>query len=178
MGTPEGLFRVGNKLLSRKRVDRCLDKIFQWRVQGFSQQEVADKLYLERTFISRLEKLGEIRKGHRLAVIGFPVENRQEIAEMSSEAGAEYTWIMDNRQRWNLIEGRSALDFFNYAVGELNRLQEFDTIILLTSEKWYQLAAALLDSQIIHYQLGESPLEQDCKVDLSRFSSLLEKINY
>lgn len=65
-------FRAGDKLLNRVKLDRIVDRIFQLRVSGLSQQEVAQRVGCDRSFVSRLESLAEVRKGGSLAVIGFP----------------------------------------------------------------------------------------------------------
>ena len=62
------LFRVGDKLLNRDKLDRIVDRIFNWRVSGLSQQEVAARVGCDRSFVSRLESLAEVRKGGSVAV--------------------------------------------------------------------------------------------------------------
>ena len=61
----EQIFRIGDKLISLDRAERLLEQVLKLRSQGFSQQEVARRLCLDRSFISRLESAGEIRKGKR-----------------------------------------------------------------------------------------------------------------
>jgi len=172
----DSLVRIGNKLVSRKKIEESLDSIWYWRQQGYSQQEVARKLSLERSFISRLESMGEIRKGKRIAVIGFPVKNKKEISDQAFQAGAEYVLLMDDEERWNLINKRSALDFFNYVTEQINFLKEFDTLLLLSSDKWYQLALAFLNNQIVFVSLGDSPLKQDCQINPKQIGFLLSHL--
>jgi len=172
----EEIIRIGNKIVSRAKIEEVLDKILYWRGQGFSQQEVARKLALERSFISRLEKIGEIRKGRRLAVVGFPLENKLEITEIAKQSGAEFVWIMNNKERWDIMSELSALDFFNYIMENLSRLQEFDGLVLVTSQKWHQLASAFLNIPLVFISLGESPLNKDCRIDPNKISSILQKM--
>ena len=73
------LVRIGEKVISIPRINNKINEILQYRMLGMSQQEAADKLGGERTFISRLEGLGEIRKGQSIAAIGFPIKNRAEV---------------------------------------------------------------------------------------------------
>ena len=58
-----GFFRIGDKLLNRTKLDRIIDRIFELRMSGASQQEVAQRIGCDRTFVSRLEGLAEVRKG-------------------------------------------------------------------------------------------------------------------
>ena len=57
--------RIGSKLLSRQKLNQAIDKILEMRVQGNSQTEVAGILGVDRSFISRLEALGEVNRGQR-----------------------------------------------------------------------------------------------------------------
>ncbi len=157
--------RIGSKIVSRIKIDRMIDKILKFRSQGLSQQEVAKRLNLERTFISRIESLGEIRKGKRIAIVGFPVANKDEIISLCENMGIEYVWLMNNEERWGLIRDRQALDFFNMIVSVISKLKDFDLIILLSTERWSRVAEAFLDNEIIFFEIGQSPLEKDCLID-------------
>jgi len=170
------IIRIGNKLISTEKVSGIIEDIFRLRVKGYSQQEVARRLSLDRSFISRLEAVGEIRKGRRVAVIGFPIENKQELANICRERGLDFTFILNNQERWSLVGRQRALDFFNQAMEIVSRLREYDTLILITSERWYRLAEALLDLQIIFVNLGSTPVQEDRRVDPALFEQTLQEI--
>src|SRR5690554_6283612 len=72
------LIRVGEKVIQRSRIIRFVDRLLARRAAGLSQLEAARELGVDRTLISRLEAIGEVRKGARLALIGFPIANRAE----------------------------------------------------------------------------------------------------
>jgi predicted XRE-type DNA-binding protein len=57
------ILRIGTKVIDRHRVHEHVDQALDLRSTGMSQQEVAAALGTERSFISRLEGLGEIRRG-------------------------------------------------------------------------------------------------------------------
>ncbi|HAI51924.1 MAG TPA: transcriptional regulator, partial [Firmicutes bacterium] len=84
-----GFFRIGDKLLNRTKLDRIIDRIFELRISGLSQQEVAQRVGCDRSFISRLESLAEVRKGGSLAVIGFPLSNTGELKALCRELGVD-----------------------------------------------------------------------------------------
>ena len=67
--------RIQDKIINWQKIEKILQRALQMRERGFSQQEVADRLSLDRTFISRLESVGEIRKGQSIACVGFPILN-------------------------------------------------------------------------------------------------------
>ncbi len=172
----EQTIRVGDKIISIDRAVRVLEQVLRLRSQGLSQQEVARRLSLDRSFVSRLEAIGEIRKGRRVAVIGFPIENKQELIDISRERGLDFTFILSNQERWSLVSRQKALDFFNQVMEIISSLKEYDTLILITSERWYRLAEALLDLQIIFVNLGSTPVQENRRVDPVLFKQTLQDI--
>ena len=55
---PEDLFRIGEKMISPEKLNRIIEQILEQRSRGLSQQEVAVRFGVDRTFVSRLEGLG------------------------------------------------------------------------------------------------------------------------
>ncbi|HOA36056.1 MAG TPA: transcriptional regulator [Bacillota bacterium] len=172
----ENIVRIGEKLVSVDRARRLLERVLNLRAQGLSQQEVARRLSLDRSFISRLEAISEVRKGKRVAVIGFPVENKDELTGICQELGLDFFLLMTNRERWELVEGKQALDFLNEVLELITRLREYEILVMATSERWYRLAEALLDCQILYVNLGPTPVSEDMQVDPERFRNLIEQL--
>lgn len=172
----ENIVRIGEKLVSVDRARRLLERVLNLRAQGLSQQEVARRLSLDRSFISRLEAISEVRKGKRVAVIGFPVENKDELTGICQELGLDFILLMTNRERWELVEGKQALDFLNEVLELITRLREYEILVMATSERWYRLAEALLDCQILYVNLGPTPVSEDMQVDPERFRNLIEQL--
>lgn len=171
------LVRIGEKVVSRGKIEDAVGEILELRAAGFSQQEVAGRLGLDRTFISRLETLGEVRKGKRLAVIGFPILNCEEIDLIAKQRGIEFTWLMSEKERWELVREQSALDFLDLIMEKIAELQRFDLVIMIGSRKWYKIAEALLDCEVIFLELGLSPITEDCTLEPERFAAILEQVN-
>ena len=172
----ENIMRIGEKLVSVDRARHLLERVLNLRAQGLSQQEVARRLSLDRSFISRLEAISEVRKGKRVAVIGFPVKNKDELAGICRELGLDFFLLMTNRERWELVEGKQALDFLNEVLELITRLSEYEILVMATSERWYRLAEALLDCQILYVNLGPTPVGEDMQVDPERFRNLIEQL--
>ena len=168
--------RIGEKLIDSERVHRMVDRVLELRHQGFSQQEVAKKLKMERTFISRLENLGEVRRGKRLGILGFPIKNKEEITGIAEKAGFDFLLLMTDEERWQFVRERSGMDFFNEMMGIIARLRECDTILILGSSKWISLGEALFDKQVLYMELGETPIDGDVYLDPEAFKSLLTKV--
>ncbi len=172
----ERLFRIGEKLISLDRAFRIAEKAMELREQGYSQQETSKRLQLDRSFVSRLESIGEIRKGNRIAVIGFPLANAVQLTELCRTYDLEFYMILNNRERWEMVRDKQALDFFNRIFELVARLRQFDLLIMITSEKWFHLAEALLDIQIIHLDLGPTPIEEDRNFEQARLENTLKQI--
>ena len=103
---PDELMRIGEKIISMPKIEESVRKILQLRSTGLSQQEVANLLGLDRTFISRLESIGEIRKGKKIAVFGFPIKNKDEIKKISAALGVDFIYVVNEEERWNLVQDR------------------------------------------------------------------------
>ena len=172
----EELFRVGEKMISLRRIHETVRAILELRSKGLSQQEVANSLHLDRTFISRLESMGELRKGKKVALIGFPLKNKEELIRIAQGRGVDYVWIMDEEERWELVGKQTAMDFFNYVIDVLATLKTYDSIILVGSKKWHRIAEALLDAQVIFLELGSSPITEDCYLDPGYLEKTLDQI--
>lgn len=170
------LFRVGDKLISLNKATRLIEAALNLRQEGASQQETATKLNLDRSFVSRLETVGEIRKGGRVAVIGFPLDNSAELAQVCRDKGLDFYLLLNNKERWALVQNKEALAFFNMVLDLVTRLRDFDTLILITSDKWFRLAEALLDLQIIHLELGQTPIEGDRRLDPELMKNTIEQV--
>jgi len=173
---PERIFRVGEKMISLDKAARIVEKVLEMREKGVSQQETAKRLHLDRSFVSRLEAIGEIRKGNRVAVIGFPLDNTDQLSEICRNYGLDFYLLLNNRERWELVRDQQALDFFNRMFDLVASLREFDTLIMISSERWYQLAEALLDIQIIYINLGPTPIREDRFLDPKQLKKTLDLV--
>lgn len=167
------ILRIGDKVIDKHRIDQAIEKVLELRMKGFSQQDTANELGLERSFISRLEGLGEIRKGGRIAVVGFPIKNIPQIRERLIQRGIEYIVLLSEKERWDFISGKSGIELFNETMGILQHLRTYDKVIILGSKQRVKMIAALLDKDIITFELGESPLSEDVYVDPEELERIL-----
>jgi len=169
-----GYIRIGEKLVSREKIMRMVDKVLERRASGLSQQEVASDLGLDRSFISRLETLGELRKGGKISLIGFPVGNKEELADIAEEFGVDHVYLLTEAERWALIRERSGAELLNEIMSLLGALRAFDTVILIGSDMRIKLAEALVDKQIIPIYIGASPIREDKYVDPQELRAVLQ----
>jgi hypothetical protein len=75
-----------------------------------------------------------------------------------------------------MVQDKQALDFFNTIFELVTRLRQFDTLVMITSDKWYNLAEALLDLQIMHLDLGPTPIDDDRTVDPEHLRDTLKQV--
>ncbi|WP_350343766.1 transcriptional regulator [Proteinivorax tanatarense] len=167
------LYRINDKTISKQKITDTIDKILSYRAQGLSQTEVSDKLNLDRIFISRLEKMGEIRKGKNIAIIGFPIENIQQVQNISEKFGVNFTLLLSEQQRWHFVESKEGVDLFNQILKLVNDLKSFDVVIVIASDKRIRQISNLLDQKIVPYPIGKSPIKEDVVVNTDEIEKLL-----
>ncbi|MFW6309136.1 MAG: transcriptional regulator [bacterium] len=169
--------RVGNKIINEKKIMRVIDKILQMREDGLSQSQVAREINVDRSFISRLESIGEVRKGDKIALVGFPVENKQELTNLGQKYGLDYIYLLTEKERWNFIEESSGLEIFNQVIELIVKLKEFDLIIFIGSDMRLDLIEKLMDGEIIGIKIGESPINENKYVDTDKIEKIFAALS-
>jgi len=170
------LIRVGDKLIDRNRIDRAIDRILDERRRGRSQQEVAEKFKIDRSFISRLENLGEIRKGGTIAVVGFPIGNKEELYRVCQEEGVDFTLLLTEKERWAFVEERSGIELVNEIMELIRRVRAYDTVIVLGSDKRVEMIQALLGNDVVSEPIGHSPLREDVYYEPEKLRALIRAL--
>ncbi|MGI6585566.1 MAG: transcriptional regulator [Gracilibacteraceae bacterium] len=170
------LIRIGEKVISIPRINNKINEILQCRMLGLSQQETADKLGVERTFISRLEGIGEIRKGKSIAAIGFPIKNRAEVEKVLKTYGVDYFLLMSEAERIDYVNNCSGAQLANRIIELVNKLRGFDIVIVMASDYWNRLARELLDNKVIEIDIGKSPIKKDVNVNLDNLTEILKTL--
>ncbi|NLG87096.1 MAG: transcriptional regulator [Firmicutes bacterium] len=172
----EQFARIGEKVIDRDRLYHVVDRILELRAAGVSQQEVAERLGTERSFISRLETLGEIHRGERLALVGFPIANKDELLSLAQEEGIEYTLILTDEERWRFVREKSGNELLNEVMQIIADVKTYDTVIFLGSDMRVRVVEALLDKKVVCIEIGRSPIKRDCEIDANKLRRLIRKI--
>lgn len=167
------LIRIGDKVVSRKKIEKAIDEIIKLRTLGLSQSDVGERMNIERTFISRLEGLGEIRKGQSIAAVGFPIKNKQEVEKVLKEYGVEYYLLMSEEERNNFVNQSNGPTLINYMMELINKFRSFDTVIAMTSDYRNKIIKDMLDNQIVEIDIGKSPLKEDVSVNIDMLVDIL-----
>lgn len=166
-------YRIGDKLISMEKLNRLMEQIISLRSQGISQQEVAERCGVDRSFVSRLESLGAVRRGASIAVVGFPLKNKEEIFSLLDELGVDFRLIMTNDERWRFVKEKSGLELLNEIMSLVPKVRTYDVVILIGSRQRIKWCAALLDKEVLGINLGESPLNEDKYVDPEQLRELI-----
>lgn len=169
-------YRIQDKIVSWERIEKSLKKALLLRSRGFSQQETADRLGIDRTFISRLEGIGELRKGQTIACVGFPILNREEIQGVLEGEGVDYTLLMSEAERLAFVDQRSGKELLNELMNLTARVRSYDAVLLMGSDERLKLMEGVLDGQVISIELGESPLTEDQWVDPDEVRTILRSL--
>ena len=174
---PGQLWRIGDKVISADRLLGIIEQMLNLRSRGLTQQEVAQMVGVDRSFLSRLEALGELRRGERVAVVGFPVANKTELEQAAREAGADFVLLMTNEERWRYARERTGDQLFNEMMLLFSSLTGYDRIVFLGSDMRIRLVEAIFGSdRVVGVDLGRSPLGSDVYVDPQRLAALVRGV--
>ncbi|HHV56746.1 MAG TPA: transcriptional regulator [Firmicutes bacterium] len=170
------LTRIGGKVIDRGRIYRVVDRILDLRAAGVSQQEVAAHEGTERSFVSRLEALGEVYRGARIALVGFPIGNKEEILALAQEEGIEYTLVMTDEERWRFVREKSGSELLNEVMQIIAAVRGYDVVVFLGSDMRVRVVEALLDKKVVCVEIGHSPIKGDRLVDPEKLRRLLREL--
>lgn len=171
------LIRVGDKVLSLEKLESKIRKILKLRAQGSTQAEVAEILGIDRSFISHLEGLGEIRKGFKVGLIAFPVKNKKEVEKIAEELGVDVYLVMSQEEREKKVEAANGAYVFNEVMEIITKLVDCDVILVAASELRIRQAEKIFGEQkVVGIPLGKSPLRSDVELDIQELKSLIENL--
>ena len=174
------LFRIGDKVISKDKLMAALEGILLSRTKGATQEDVARRAGVPRSFVSNIETLGALRYGARIAFIAFPISNAHEAMQLAQSFGIELALGMsqDDRQR---VGQEPASDMFNRMVDTLAALRSFDTVVVAASDYRIETFRRIIDGDVVGIDLGSSPITEDKVLDLEVlrdvFSSLTQESN-
>ena len=171
------VMRIGDKVLNKKKIYAIIDKTLNLRSEGLSQQEVANIMGLDRPFISRLEKLGEVRKGRKIGVVAFPIENKYELEQYLKKEGVDFMLLMTDEERWGFVKEKQGIELFNDVMEMIARLRSCDVIIVIGSNYRIKLCEALVDKEVIGIEIGKSPIEANKVIDMQVIRDVFSTLN-
>ena len=168
--------RIQDKIINWQKIEKILQRALQMRERGFSQQEVADRLSLDRTFISRLESVGEIRKGQSIACVGFPILNKDEIQIILENEGVDHILLMTEKERLDFVNLCSGKELLNELMNLTAQFRKYEVVICIGSDERIKLMEGVLNSEVISIEIGTSPITEDKWVDPQEIKKILRSI--
>lgn len=153
-----------------------MDEVLRLRAEGLPQTTVAERLGLDRSFVSRLETIGELRKGARGALLAFPVANAEDVRALAARHGLEFVLVWNNAERERFLAERSGRELVHELLALVARLRTFDRVVLVASEQWLDLGRVLIGPGLVPVSLGPSPVGQDREVDLAELDIVLTSV--
>lgn len=169
------LYRIGEKLVSAERVSDAITEILVDREAGATQEEVARRHGVQRSFVSFLETLGEVRRGARVAIVGFPIANGDEVRALAEQHAVDFTLLISQAQRES-IEAGSGGEIFNMLLETLADLRDFDVVVLMASDWRISTIEKILGTEVIPMTLGPSPIKSDVTVDVAALDRVLTAV--
>ncbi|MDD4600850.1 hypothetical protein SDC9_22882 [bioreactor metagenome] len=170
------LLRIGEKIINKHKIHQAIDEVLEMRSKGFSQQEAAKRVGLDRTVISKIETLGEVRKGGLVALVGFPIKNCEELEQMARQEGIDFFLLLSEKERWNFVESKSGVELFNDIMEIVATLRKYDVVIMLGSNMRIKLMETLLDKEVIGVEIGASPIADDKYVDPETVRDIIHQL--
>jgi hypothetical protein len=169
------IFRIGEKVVSRDKLVGVIDEILADREAGATQEEAARSHGVQRSFVSFLESLGEVRRGARTAVIGFPIANAAEVKALTERLGIDFTLVFSQAERES-IEHAPGAEVFNRLLETMATLRDYDVVVVMASDWRIELIEKVLGTETITLPLGTSPLREDVTVDIDELEQVLTNI--
>lgn len=168
------LYRIGDKVVDGRKIQREVQRILSLRAQGYSQLEVSQRLGIDRPWISRLESMGEVRKGKKLALVGFPVANKEELARVAAQEGVDFVFLLTDRERWAWVEEKSGAQLVNQMMEIISKLgQKYDLVVFLGSDMRLKILEAIMGQKLVGVEIGKSPIKEDCYVEPEKIRKLI-----
>jgi len=169
------LVRIGDKVVSRDKLLDAVDAILTDRAAGATQEEAARHAGVQRSLVSFLETLGEVRRGPRVALVGFPIANCGEVRELAEKHAVDFVLVVSQAERES-IESGSPATVFNQLLETLSVLRDFDTLVLVASDWRIKTIERILGTEVVGIPLGHTPIRQDKVVDVAELDRVLAAI--
>lgn len=166
------LFRIGDKVISEDKLHDAISAILEEREGGATQEDVARSHQVQRSFVSFLETLGEVRRGERVALVGFPVANVAPVKALAEKYAVDFALVLSQEER-EAVESGDASRVFNSLLETIAVLRDYDTVVLLASDWRIKTMEKILGAEVVGIPLGASPLRHGVEVDLAELESVL-----
>ena len=169
------LYRIGDKVVSEDKLHDAIAAILDDRAAGATQEDVAKSHGVQRSFVSFLETLGEVRKGSRVALVGFPIANADEVKALAQRHALDFVLVLSQEERES-IESGEVTTVFNTLLETIATLRDYDTLVLMASDWRIKTMERILGTEVVGIPLGPSPLREAVTVDIVQLDEVLSGV--
>jgi len=169
------LYRIGDKVVSEDKLHDAIASILEDRAAGATQDDAARTHGVQRSFVSFLESLGEVRKGGRIALVGFPIANATEVKALAEKYTLDFVLVLSQEERED-IESGEVTEVFNTLLETIATLRGYDTLVLMASDWRIKTMERILGTEVVGIPLGASPLREAVTVDLDMLEGVLSGV--
>lgn len=169
------LYRIGDKVISEDKLRDAIAAILEDREAGATQDDAAKSHGVQRSFVSFLESLGEVRKGSRVALVGFPIANAEEVKALAENHALDFVLVLSQEER-EYIESGEVTTVFNTLLETIATLRDYDTLVLMASDWRIKTMERILGTEVVGIPLGPSPLREAVTVDLGQLDEILSGV--
>jgi hypothetical protein len=93
-------------------------------------------------------------------LIGFPIQNKEELTRLAEELGIEYVLLFTQKERFEFIKGKGKSELFNEIMEIIVNLADFDLIIFMGSDMRVPIVEKIFSVQVIGIVIGHSPIHE------------------
>ena len=169
------LYRIGDKVVSEDKLQDAVRSILEERESGATQEDAARAHGVQRSFVSFLETLGEVRRGDKVALVGFPIANAEDVKRLAESHSLDFVLVLSQDERES-IESGDATRVFNQLLETVAALRDYDTLVLIASDWRIRTMERILGTEVVGIPLGASPLRADVPVDLQELDGILTSV--
>jgi len=169
------LHRIGDKVVSEDKLRDAITAILEDREAGATQDDVAKSHGVQRSFVSFLETLGEVRKGSRVALVGFPIANADAVKALAETHALDFVLVLSQEERED-IESGEVTAVFNTLLETIATLRDYDTLVLMASDWRIKTMERILGTEVVGVPLGPSPLRAAVTVDIEQLDEILSGV--
>ena len=169
--------RIGDKVISRQKIDEAVDAILARRAKGQSQADVAQEMGL--TGPSSRDSRPWENCGRRFNSPGrLPISNCDEVREVAQAEGVDFTLVMTDEERWAFVRDRSGIDVLNDLMSLMAQIRRFDKVIFVGSDKRLDILKNLVDrnTDVATIVIGRSPMSGDVYLNPESLRKVIKSV--
>ena len=120
--------------------------------------------------------MGEIRKGKKIALVGFPIKNKEELTLLAEKLGIEYVLLLTQEERFEFIKKKGKNELFDEIMKIIVNLADFDLIIFIGSDARVPVVEKIFSVQVVGMVIGHSPIKESKYVNPEKIIEIVKQV--